>query len=168
MQITMRRGTVDEGREIAGVINSVIAEEKYTIFDQPFSEEEERTFISSLGGRSALYVAEIDGKIAGVQVLDRFSTFANSTSHVATMGTWLRSEYRGCGVGRLLAEESFRFARSNGYRKIVIQVLADNKQALRFYRALWKRAECFCEALFQTPVQIIKKKLPKATDYRFA
>src|SRR5262245_24753172 len=136
MQITIRRATVDDAKEITGVINSVIAEARYTILDKPFSDEEERTFISSLGGRSALYVAEIDGKIAGVQVVDRFSTFANSTSHVATMGTWLRSEYRGRGVGRLLAEESFRFARSNGYRKIVIQVLADNEQALRFYRAL--------------------------------
>ena len=57
-------------------------------------------------------------------------------SHVATMGTWLRSEFRGSGIGRLLAEESLRFAKDNGYRKIVIQVLADNERALHFYRSL--------------------------------
>ena len=32
--------------------------------------------------------------------------------------------------------ESFSFARSHGYRKVVIQVLADNERALRFYRSL--------------------------------
>jgi hypothetical protein len=26
-----------------------------------------------------------------------------------------------------------------------------------------EKAECFCEALFQAPVEIIKKKLPQAT-----
>jgi len=31
-----------------------------------------------------------------------------------------------------------------------------------------EKAECFCEALFQARVEIIKKKQPKATDYRFA
>ena len=62
--------------------------------------------------------------------------FAESVRHVATIGTWLRSEYRGRGIGRLLAEESFRFARSKDYRKVVIQVLADNEAALRFYRKL--------------------------------
>jgi L-amino acid N-acyltransferase YncA len=136
MKVTIRKATVDDAREIADVINSVIAEGKYTIFDRPFSEEEERDFISSLGNRSALHVAELDGKIAGVQSLDLFSGFANSVSHVATMGTWLRADSRGGGIGKLLAEESFQFARNNGYRKVVIQVLADNERALQFYRSL--------------------------------
>ena len=133
MRITIRRATVDDATNIVDVINSVIAEGNYTIFDKPFSEVQERSFISALGSRSALYLAEIDGKI----VLDLFSTLATSSmSHVATMGTWLRREFRGSGIGRLLAEESFRFAKDNGYRKIIIQVLADNEGALRFYRSL--------------------------------
>ncbi len=127
---------MDDAREVADVINSVIAERTYTIFDKPFSEEAERDFIASLGGRSALFVSESDGKISGVQSIDLLSGSADSLGHVATMGTWLRPEFRGCGIGRMLAEESFRFARSNGYRKVVIQVLAGNERALRFYRGL--------------------------------
>jgi hypothetical protein len=30
-----------------------------------------------------------------------------------------------------------------------------------------EKAECFFEALFQAPVEINKKKVPQATDYRF-
>lgn len=136
MTAVIRKATPDDARQIAQVMNAVIAEGKYTIFDKPFSEEEERNFISSLGDRSALFVAEVEGEIAGVQSMDVFSDFAASVRHVATMGTWLRADFRGRGIGRLLAVESFGFARSNGYSKVVIQVLADNEHALRFYRSL--------------------------------
>jgi RimJ/RimL family protein N-acetyltransferase len=136
MIASVRRATVEDARRIADVLNAVIAEGAYTLFDVPFSEEDERTFIASLGDRSAVFVAEIDGEIAGVQSVDQFLGYARSTCHVATMGTWLRSGVRGRGIGRLLAAESFRFAQAHGYSKIVIHVLADNERALRFYRRL--------------------------------
>jgi len=89
MKILVRKATVNDAGQVADVMNSVIAEGKYTAFDKPFSEEEEREFISSLGARSALYVAEIGGEIGGVQSIDLFTDFAASVRHVATMGTWL-------------------------------------------------------------------------------
>jgi RimJ/RimL family protein N-acetyltransferase len=136
MNILVRKATVNDAKQVADVINSVIAEGKHTIFDRPFSEEEERKFTSSLGSRSALHVAEVDGKITGVQSIDLLTDLAASVQHVATIGTWLLLDYRGLGIGRCLAEESFIFARRHGYRKILIQVLADNHRALRFYRSL--------------------------------
>ena len=83
-----------------------------------------------------MYVAEIDSIVVGVQSIDLFDKLAESVRHVATMGTWLRVEVRGRGIGGLLAEESCRFARRKNYTKVVIQVLADNEAALRFYRRL--------------------------------
>jgi len=134
--IVIRKATVNDAPQVAAVMNAVISEGKYTLFDRPVSQEEERTFISSRSDRSAVFVAEIDGMIVGVQSIDLFADFAESVRHVATMGTWLCPDVRGRGIGRLLAEESFSFARTNGYTKIVIQVLADNESALRFYRKL--------------------------------
>jgi ribosomal protein S18 acetylase RimI-like enzyme len=137
MTVRVRRASVDDGQAVADVLNSVIAEGKYTILDRAFSVEEERDFIAAMARRkAALYVAEIDGQIVGIQSIDLFSDHADSVRHVATVGTWLRREFRGRGIGRLLAEESFRFARSHGYTKIMIQVLAHNDAALRFYRSL--------------------------------
>jgi putative acetyltransferase len=135
-KVSVRKAAVEDARQVACVMNSVIAEGSYTIFDTPFSEDDERRFISSLGQRSALHVAEVHGEIAGVQSIDLFANFAESVRHVATMGTWLLSNFRGHGIGRLLAEQSFAFARSSGYTKVVIQVLAGNDRALRFYRGL--------------------------------
>jgi ribosomal protein S18 acetylase RimI-like enzyme len=104
MKVLIRKATANDAKQVADVMNSVIAEGKYTLFDRPFSEDEERDFICSLGGRSALYVAESDDKIVGVQSIDLFSELADSISHVATMGTWLRSDFRGRGIGRSLAD----------------------------------------------------------------
>lgn len=132
----VRPATVDDAREVAAVLNAVIAEGGVTLFDRPFSPEEEATFISSLSPRSALFVAEVDNTIAGLQSLDLFSNVAPSVAHVATMGTWLRRDVRGQGIGRLLALESFRFAERHGYTKIVVHVLSGNERALRFYRGL--------------------------------
>src|SRR5438309_623354 len=136
MGIAVRKAAISDAGQIANVMNAVIAEGKYTLLDRPFSEEEERAFILSLSDRSAVSVADSDGEIVGVQSIGLFTDYADSVRHVATMGTWLRRDFRGRGIGRLLGEESFKFARSVGYMKIVIQVLADNESALRFYRKL--------------------------------
>ena len=135
--VFVRTATVDDAEQVVAVMNGVIAEGTFTLFDTPFSLQDERDFIASRGPRSALYVAAgSDGDILGVQSLDRFSTLAASMRHVATMGTWLRRDARGRGIGRELAAQSLAFARRSGYTKIVIQVLAGNENALRFYRDL--------------------------------
>ncbi len=132
----IRRATPEDAAAVAAVMNAVIAEGGLTLFDRPFSVDDERRFIESLSPRSALHVAEIDGTIAGVQVIDLYSTASASLAHVATMGTWLRADARGRGLGRALAERSFAFAIEQGYSKIFITVLAGYARAGVFYASL--------------------------------
>ena len=132
----IRFATPDDAEAAAGVINAVIAERRYTIFDRPFSVDEERQFIRSLGERQALFLAEVDGVAVGLQAVDLLVSFAPSMRHVGTIGTWLRPEARGHALGRRLARRSVEFARQHGYEKFVIQVLASNTRARRFYEGL--------------------------------
>ena len=136
MNEQIRRATVDDAEAAAGVINAVIAERQYTVFDRPFSVEEERQFIGSLGERQALFLAEVDGRAVGLQSVDLLMSFASSMRHVGTMGTWLRPEARGASLGRRMAQHSLAFAREQGYEKFVIFVLASNTRARRFYAGL--------------------------------
>ena len=133
---TIRPATPDDAEAVARVLNGVIAEGHYTVFDREFSIDEERAFLSALGAREVVHVAVVDDAIAGVQSVSRFSTMSDALGHVATMGTWITSSYRGRGLGRALAASSFRFAKSRGYEKILIYVLADNDRALAFYKSL--------------------------------
>jgi ribosomal protein S18 acetylase RimI-like enzyme len=56
--------------------------------------------------------------------------------HVAHFGTYVRAEFRGRGIGRRLAEATFQFARSRGYEKSVVYVLAHNEGGLAYYQSL--------------------------------
>ena len=134
--VTVRRATVADAPQVAAVLNAVIAEGRYTLFDKPFSDAEEKAFIATLGDRSVLHVAQANESIVGVQCVDRFATYAESVSHIAHIGTWLVPECRGRGIGKRLWAESLIFARRCSYRKALISVLAHNEQALRFYRSL--------------------------------
>lgn len=132
----IRRADPADAPSVAAVLNGVIAEGRLTVFDRPIAAAEEAAFIASLGPRSALHVAVWHDVVVGVQSLDVWSAGTSSMAHVATMGTWLRTDARGRGVGRALARESFRFAVGHGYTKVFIQVLETNERALRFYQAL--------------------------------
>ena len=132
----IRRATPDDAEAASGVLNAVIAERRYTIFDRPFSVDEERQFIRSLGERQALFLAEVDGAAVGLQSVDLLVSFAPSMRHVGTIGTWLRPEARGRGLARRMSRSSIEFARQVGYEKFVIQVLASNSRARRFYEGL--------------------------------
>ena len=134
--IIIRRATVADAPQVAAVLNAVIADGRFTLFDKPFSDAEEEAFIASLGDRAVLHVAVANELIVGVQCVDRFASYADSVSHIAHIGTWLLPERRGQGIGRRLWAESLAFARHCGYRKALIGVLAHNDQALRFYRGL--------------------------------
>jgi len=133
--IKVRKGLLQDAEEVAAVINSVIAEGKLTILDEPFTLQEEEKFLASLNDREAIFVAEVDGKIVGIQTISLYSQM-DANSHVATIGTWVHKDYRCRGVGKLLAKESFNFAKEKKFKKILIYVMAHNERALRFYESL--------------------------------
>ena len=135
MEPIIRKAVPDDAEPVASVINSVILEARYTALTNPFTEDEERAFIEGLCPRSAMFVAEVNNEIVGIQVIepDGLARYTDSMRHIATIGTWIQAGYRGYKIGRSLAEASFSFAKTKNYEKIAIQVIADNTRALRFY-----------------------------------
>jgi len=136
MQIVIRRATPDDARVISAVWEVICAERAYTAVNRPFTPQQEREYIVSLSHREAIFLAEVDGRVAGFQSLDLWAKYTDSFDHVGVMGTFVLPEWRGKGIGRHLAEHSFGFARANGYEKIVIYVRAGNLDAQAFYRSL--------------------------------
>jgi L-amino acid N-acyltransferase YncA len=121
---------------IAGVLNNVIAQKRYTALSGHWTAEAEAGFLKSLGLRSELFVADSGNEIVGFQVIEPFVAYTNTMDHVAHMGTYVHSDHRGQGIGRLLASQTMAFARKQGYEKVVLYVLAHNKAALAYYRGL--------------------------------
>ena len=132
----VRRDDLADAAGVAAVLNAVIAEGRHTALTGRWTAEAEQAFLQSLGPRSELFVAELDGGIVGFQVVEPFVTYTSSMDHVAHFGTYVLAAFRGRGIGRRLAHATFRFLRREGYEKVVIYVLAHNGGGLGYYRSL--------------------------------
>ncbi|MGD9315969.1 MAG: GNAT family N-acetyltransferase [Anaerolineae bacterium] len=132
----VRRDDLGDAAGIADVLNSVIAEGRYTALTGHWTAEAELTFLQSLGTRSELYVAELTGRIVGFQVIEPFAAYTEAMDHVAVLGTYVRADFRGRGIGQRLAAATFAFALEQGFEKVVIYVLAHNEGGLAYYRRL--------------------------------
>jgi ribosomal protein S18 acetylase RimI-like enzyme len=56
------------------------------------------------------------------------------TSHVASLGIAVAAQHRSRGVGSMLLEEAFRWAREVGVEKLVLSVYPHNDAAIALYR----------------------------------
>lgn len=132
----VQRDDLEDAAGVARVLNSVIAERRYTALAGHWTPEAERAFLQSLGPRSEVFVAEAGGGIVGFQVIEPFVAYTSTMDHVAHLGTYVLRDWRGRGVGRRLAAVTLAFARAQGYEKAVIYVLAHNAGGLAYYGGL--------------------------------
>lgn len=133
----VRRGTPGDAEGITAVLRAVAAERIYSAIDRAWSVDDQRSYLGSLSDREVFHVAvAASGDVIAYQSLDRYSSFLSSMAHVAQLGTFVLPAWRGRGVGRVLFEETTRFAAAAGYRKFVIQVRASNAAAQGFYKGL--------------------------------
>ena len=131
-----RRDDIQDAAGIADVLNSVIVEGGHTALTGHWTPETEQAFLQGLRPRSEVFVAEADGRIVGFQVIEPFVSYTSSMNHVSHMGTYVHAGFRRRGIGRSLAQVTLGFAREQGYEKVVIYVMAQNKLGLAYYRGL--------------------------------
>jgi ribosomal protein S18 acetylase RimI-like enzyme len=136
MQIDIHRATPDDAEALSAIWEAVCAERVYTAVSRPFTPQQERDYILSLSDREGIFVAEVDGQVVGFQSLDLWAKYSDAFDHVGVLGTIILPEWRRQGIGRLLAQHTFAYARTHGYEKVVIYVRAGNAGAQAFYRSL--------------------------------
>lgn len=135
MAVVIRQASPDDAPGIVAVWQQIVAERVHSAVIRPWSVEQQSRYIASLSPREAFHVA-VDGFVVGFQSLDLWSPILDSMAHVGQVGTFLLPEWRGRGAGRALWERTEAFARSAGYRKLLIQVRAGNTAAQAFYARL--------------------------------
>ncbi len=135
MKISIRAVEPDDAAAVAGILNAVIEEGSYTVFDTPFTADDERRYIESFPKRGVFHVAvrAADQQIVGFQNLEPFATYTHAFDHVGTMATYVAAAHRRQGVAAALFQASFDAARRKGFEKIFTFVRADNPGALATY-----------------------------------
>jgi hypothetical protein len=69
-----------------------------SISTHPATPEEEKTYISSLSSREAVFVAQGASQVVGFQTFDLWARYLSSMDHVGQLGTFVRREWRGHGI----------------------------------------------------------------------
>ena len=75
------------------------------------------------------------GDLLGIQLVLPLSDLA-AFAHVGDIGTYVSSTSHRSGVGRALAEATFKTAKEKGFTKIMAFIRADNPRAQSFYKSI--------------------------------
>jgi L-amino acid N-acyltransferase YncA len=131
----IRDATPDDADAIVAILNPIIAARVYTVFDEPFSVEAERDYLTRFPARGIWKVAvsDSDQRLVGFQVMEPYGPYSRGFEHVGTLGTYVDLERRRHGIARRLFAATFDAARHKGYEKAFTFVRADNPAALHAY-----------------------------------
>ncbi|MCB0111241.1 MAG: hypothetical protein KDE53_35205, partial [Caldilineaceae bacterium] len=94
-EYTIRTAVPNDAAALTAFWNPMIASGKYTAFDTPFTEEQERTYIANQTVRDIFHVAEraSDGVIVGFQSMSPYPGLA-SMAHVGVIGTFVAPAFQ--------------------------------------------------------------------------
>ena len=144
-----RRAAKADAAAIAAVIREVVEGPNPVVFDRPWSGDEVSSWMARLGESGAIWAAETGGEVIGFGALD----FNTQRPETATLGVWLRSQWRRQGIGTVLAEHLLAHAREQGFRRIVGSLPENNEAALSFLSAIGALAPLINpESRFELPL----------------
>ncbi len=133
----MREARPDDAEAVVRIFNPLIESGRYTVFQRPFTVEEERRYIETFPARGVFHVAVTPGdeRVVGFQSMEPFATYTTAFDHVGVPGTYVDSAYQRRGVARALFAALFEAARLKGYEKLFTYIRQDNPAALATYRS---------------------------------
>lgn len=136
MSLVIRHASpMTDSKHISELINICIME-KRTVLNK-YSPEEERQYLENLQSREAVFVAYIGGSFAGFAGIAPRWSYSIRFRHCGEIGTWVRPEYRGMGVGRTLWEKGILpWCQDNGFTQLGAMVMSHNKGSIEFYKKM--------------------------------
>jgi L-amino acid N-acyltransferase YncA len=90
-------------------------------------------------GEIVTILAELNGQVVGYATIHR--SLLRWTAHVAELRVMVSESMRGAGLGRILTQEAFANALSEGIEKMVAQMTLDQKGAIATFEGLGFRPE---------------------------
>jgi L-amino acid N-acyltransferase len=120
-EITIRRADVDDVQAITDIYNEAILTTTATFDTEPKEFTDRRLWFESHGERHPVVVAVLEGKVVGWSSLSRWS---DRCAYDGTAETtfYVKSEYRGMGIGRMLKSAIIGEARRLGFHTLIARV----------------------------------------------
>ncbi len=139
-RIDLRLMRADEPQTLLGFVRSLPEEDLlFLAIDLTKEEAAEAWGRSIASGRTVTVLAELDGQVVGHGSLNHNALLW--TRHLGELQLLVGREFRGLGLGQLLAQEVYVIARRMGLLKIIARMAADQRGAMRVFEGLGFHAE---------------------------
>jgi L-amino acid N-acyltransferase len=133
LNLNIRLATPADVPAITEVYNEAILTTTATFDTEPKSEADRRTWLDSHGPRHPVLVAELDGQVVGWSALTPWSD-RRAYDGTAETSFYVKSEFRGRGIGRALKDAILSEARRLGYHTLLARVAEGSEESLHLNR----------------------------------
>lgn len=96
----------------------------------PYGRQRVESWVAS-PGRHVILLAQCEGRIVG-----HLQIFGNPSSRLVGIGEliiYLNQDFLNLGLGTAMVKRSLEFAKTQGFRRIGLSVVAENRNAIRVY-----------------------------------
>jgi len=139
-QIVLRSMQPDDRDALMGFANSLPADDLLFLAVDITRPEALDQWVHSIDtGQIKTVLAEANGRLIGHGTLNHNAL--QWTRHLGEIVLLISPDFRGVGLGHLLANELFGIARQLGLQKIVARMAAEQRGALQVFERLGFRAE---------------------------
>ena len=135
--VSIRLAQPEDAELVATLIRELALYEKLEHEARPSAEQLKKQLAADADAlRVYCLIAEVAGKVAGYAIyLPRYSTFeTNWGIHLEDI--FVREAYRSQGVGKMLFQELASIAQTHGCKRLELNVLNWNEDAIGFYSRL--------------------------------
>jgi len=128
--IIIRKGKIEDLPELCEIYNEAIRERAYTCHTEEFSvAERSKWFYDHSPEKYPLLVCEKDCKAVGYATLSEFRGGRQALSKNAEISYYIKSEYRGKGIGTTLINQLLRLGKELGFKNIIAVIIGSNKRS---------------------------------------
>lgn len=132
-QLFITRACDADAREMAELLNEIIAVGGTTAFLDPLSANDIRMWMKNAGARGIGQVArDEDGELLGFQWVDPHPDMGEEVAQIAS---FVRIGATGAGIGSKLFDATRKSVRALGYEWIDATIRADNESGLTYYQS---------------------------------
>lgn len=132
LEAIVRPIAISDAARYRACLDSVARERRYLAQLEALPLERIETFVRESVAQGAAQFVAVDGS-AVVGWADVFPNWAAAVAHCGTLGMGVLAEYRGRGIGTALLSACLAKAEANGISRVVLEVRADNTNAIRLY-----------------------------------
>jgi L-amino acid N-acyltransferase len=127
--VIIRRAELGDVEPITEIYNEAILTTTATFDTEPKDVAERTEWLNSHGERYPVLIAFLGDRVVGWSALSRWSD-RPAYDHTAETSFYVKSEFRGLGIGRKLKQATIEEARRLGFHTLVARVAEGSEESL--------------------------------------